>query len=79
MAGTMAGGRKAAETNKSKYGPGFYAEIGRLGGKKGTTGGFGSDKVGKDGLTGAERAKIAGKKGGSISKRGPAKKPEDEE
>lgn len=74
MAGTLAGGRKAAATNKTKYGEGFYSRIGKMGGKAGHTGGFNSDKVGKDGLTGFERAKIAGAKGGSISRRGPAKK-----
>ena len=74
MVGTLEGGRKAAATNKAKYGEGFYSRIGREGGKAGHTGGFNSDKVGKDGLTGRERARIAGAKGGSISRRGPAKK-----
>ena len=32
MAGTKAGGLKAAATNKSKYGKEFYARIGRKGG-----------------------------------------------
>lgn len=73
MSGNKIGGRKAAETNLKKYGKNFYVEIGRKGGSNGHTGGFNSDKVGKDGLTGRERAKIAGAKGGSISKRGPAK------
>lgn len=72
MPGTVEGGRKAAATNKKKYGDSFYANIGRKGGKNGHTGGFNSDKVGKDGLTGPERAKIAGQKGGRKSKRGPA-------
>lgn len=43
MAGTKAGGKKAAATNKEKYGSEFYANIGR--------------------------------KGGTISRRGPAKYP----
>lgn len=73
MAGTIAGGRKAAITNRKKQGADFYARIGRMGGKNGHKGGFASEKVGKDGLTGAERAKLAGAKGGAISKRGPAK------
>ncbi len=72
MPGTIEGGRKAAATNKAKYGDGFYSSIGRKGGKRSSTGGFASLKVGKDGLTGAERAKLAGAKGGTISKRGPA-------
>lgn len=37
-------------------------------------GGFASDKVGADGLSGRERARIAGQKGGRKSRRGPAKK-----
>lgn len=76
MAGTLEGGRKAAATNKERYGKGFYAEIGRKGGKNGHDGGFGSSAVGKDGLTGPERAKLAGAKGGKISRRGKAKKDE---
>lgn len=73
MSGTMDGGRKAAETNKKKYGKEFYALIGAMGGSRSVNGGFASDKVGKDGLTGRERAKIAGQKGGKKSKRGPSK------
>ena len=69
MAGTLEGGRKAAATNRTKYGDDFYSNIGRIGGANSTTGGFASDKIGKDGLTGHERAKIAGAKGGSISRR----------
>lgn len=42
--------------------------------KNGTTGGFASSVVGQDGLTGIERAKVAGSKGGKISKRGKSKK-----
>ena len=55
MAGTKAGGQKAASTNKTKYGKDFYAEIGRKGGKNGHTGGFAANP---------ELAKIAGAKGG---------------
>ena len=51
-------------------------ELGRKGGKNGHTGGFGSDKVGADGLTGKQRARVAGSKGGAISKRGKAKSKE---
>lgn len=64
MAGTKAGGQKAAVTNKEKYGHDFYAEIGRKGGKNGHTGGFAANP---------ELAKIAGAIGGRKSKRGPAK------
>ena len=69
MSGTKIGGIKAAKVNKQKHGSDFYARIGSLGGRNGHTGGFGSDKVGADGLTGAERARIAGKKGGLNSNR----------
>lgn len=68
MAGTKAGGKKAAITNKMKHGPEFYAEIGRKGGRNGHTGGFAANP---------ELAKIAGAKGGRKSKRGPAKNKKD--
>lgn len=63
MAGNIEGGRKAAITNKKKYGRDFYAEIGRKGGRNGHTGGFAANP---------ELARIAGRKGGRISKRGKA-------
>lgn len=60
MAGTVTGGQKAAATNKSKYGSDFYAKIGAKGGKLGKTGGFAANP---------ELARIAGAKGGRISRR----------
>jgi general stress protein YciG len=69
MAGTIEGGRKAAITNRLKHGDDFYSRIGHKGGSKSNNGGFASDKIGKDGLTGRERAKVVGAKGGSISSR----------
>ena len=60
MAGTKAGGQAAAATNKSKYGADFYARIGAIGGKKGHTGGFAANR---------DLARIAGAKGGRISRR----------
>ena len=60
MAGTKAGGQLAAKTNKQKYGPDFYAKIGSKGGKLGRTGGFFANR---------ELAKLAGAKGGRISRR----------
>ena len=74
MSGTVKGGLKAAKTNLKRHGKDYYQRIGRKGGKKSTTGGFASMKVGRDGLTGIERAKLAGRKGGQISKRKPANK-----
>lgn len=65
MAGTKAGGIKAAATNKAKYGEDFYRELGRKGGRNGHTGGFAANP---------ELAKIAGAIGGRKSKRGKAKK-----
>ena len=65
MAGTAAGAKKAALTNKARHGSDFYARIGKVGGKKGTTGGFYANR---------ELARKAGAKGGRISRRGPAKK-----
>lgn len=70
MAGTIEGGRKAAKTNKEKYGSNFYAKIGGIGGRNGHTGGFASNP---------ELARRAGQKGGRKSKRGPSKKEEEEE
>jgi hypothetical protein len=64
MAGTKAGGAKAAITNKMKHGSDFYARIGAKGGKNGHTGGFAANKA---------LAIEAGMKGGKISKRGKAK------
>lgn len=63
MAGTVKGGKKAAATNKAKYGDDFYVEIGRKGGQNGHTGGFAANP---------ELARIAGAIGGKISRRGPA-------
>lgn len=59
MAGTKAGGLKAAQKNLAKD-PNFYAKIGAKGGKNGTTGGFAANP---------ELARIAGAKGGRISRR----------
>ena len=67
MAGTKEFGKKAAITNLQKYGKDFYRKNGRKGGQNGHTGGFAAN---------TELAKIAGAKGGRISKRGKAKKDE---
>lgn len=60
MAGTKAGGKAAAATNKAKYGADFYSKIGARGGKLGRTGGFFANR---------DLARAAGQKGGRISRR----------
>lgn len=62
MMGTKEGGKAAAATNKKKYGKDFYAKIGAAGGKNGHTGGFFANR---------DLARVAGARGGSISRRGP--------
>lgn len=68
MAGTKEGGKKAAAKNIAND-PLFYKKNGAKGGRNGNTGGFASCIVSKDGLTGQERSRIAGAKGGRISRR----------
>ena len=70
MSGTREGGLKAAKTNKARNGEDFYKRIGQKGGQHSTPGGFGTNKIGKDGLTGIQRSKVAGAKGGRTSRRG---------
>lgn len=77
MSGTKKGGEKAAKTNLERHGKDFYSRIGARGGHNGHTGGFASDKVGADGLTGYERARIVGAKGGRVSTRAGIKTSED--
>lgn len=60
MAGTQAGGKKAAQKNLQRD-PNFYAKIGAKGGRNGRTGGFAANPA---------LARIAGAKGGRISRRG---------
>jgi hypothetical protein len=67
MAGTTQGGRLAAQKNKQRHGADFYAKIGRLGGRRGHSGGFAA------GVEGRKRASYYGAKGGSVSRR-PSKK-----
>ena len=59
MAGTKLGGQKAAAKNLARD-PEFYAKIGRKGGVNGHTGGFAANP---------ELARVAGAKGGRISRR----------
>lgn len=76
MSGTRDGGLKAVATNRRKYGDDFYVKMGKKGGSAyhRTHGGFASEKIGKDGLTGFERARLAGRKGGLKSRRGKTQK-----
>ena len=71
MAGTKAGAAKAVKTCMAKHGKDFYKLIGAKGGRNGHTGGFCS-------MTPEQRSEC-GRKGGRISKRGKAKKYEDED
>lgn len=79
LAGTKQGGKKTAQTNLARYGKDFYSKIGKKGGASGNTGGFASDVIGKDGLTGRERASRAGRIGGLKSKRNRKKEVEENE
>lgn len=72
MSGTKAGGKAAAATNKSRHGADFYARIGSKGGSvKSKKKGFGIDDrtLLQKLLRKPKRAQIAGKKGGTISRR----------
>lgn len=66
MPGTIAGGKKARETNYQRHGKDFYRRIGSLGGRVIT------DKP-KGFAANIELAREAGRKGGKISRRGAAK------
>ncbi len=60
MSGTITGGRRAAQTNKTRHGKDFYAMIGRKGGQISRGGGFAANR---------ELASKAGRMGGKISRR----------
>lgn len=60
MAGTVAGGKKTAATNKMRYGMDFYRLIGHKGGKVSRGGGFAANR---------ELATEAGRRGGQASRR----------
>lgn len=57
MSGTKSGAIKVRNANLAKD-PDYYKKIGYIGGKVKSGGNFGTNKVGEDGLTGPERAKI---------------------
>ena len=60
MAETKKGGRKAAQTNKERYGDKFYKRIGEAGGRISRGGGFAIDR---------QLAMEAGRKGGKAPRR----------
>ena len=60
MSGTKIGGQKAAKKNRELYGDNFYRMIGSKGGQNGHTGGFAANPA---------LARVAGAKGGRISRR----------
>ncbi len=60
MAGTSEGGKRAAATNKQRYGNNFYTLIGKKGGEISRGGGFAASP---------ELARAAGAKGGRASRR----------
>lgn len=62
MAGTAAGGKAAAITNKIKHGDSFYAKIGKMGGSV-------SRRQTRYFFTNREAARIAGKRGGQVSRK----------
>ena len=64
MSGSLEGGRKAAATNRKKYGDDFFKRLGQMGGHRSHKGGFAANP---------ELARIAGSKGGLISRRGRGK------
>lgn len=73
MAGTKAGGLKARDKNLAKN-PNFYKDIGAKGGRNGTTGGFAhKGRHLCEEIEGWHHyARCAGKKGGTVSRRGKA-------
>lgn len=60
MGNTKEGAKKAAQTNKERHGKDFYKRIGSLGGSRTGNKGFALNR---------ELARVAGAKGGQISKR----------
>ena len=83
MANTKAGGQKTKQTLLKKFGSEkalkeWRKQIGAMGGKKSRGGGFASNSIGADGLTGYERAREAGSRGGKASSRRRSNKTYDE-
>ena len=72
IAGTVQGGKAAAAINKARHGKDFYSKIGIIGGKNSKNGGFAHNKECSCELIKGKHyiRQCAGKKGGSISKKG---------
>jgi len=68
MSGSIAGGQKAAATNKRIHGADFYAKIGKIGGSNSINGGFAAGEEGR------KRASYWGSIGGQKSRRGAAER-----
>ena len=69
MSGSREGQLRGARTRRIKYGEDHFRKQCQKAGRTPTTGGFKDKKVGKDGLTGRERASIAGRKGGTMTQK----------
>lgn len=79
MVQTLKGGQKYRNTMIKKFGSleawkEYQRRNASIGGRNGKSGGFASDEVGADCLTGRERASRVGKIGGLRSKRLPNKR-----
>lgn len=61
MSGTKIGAAKARDANLAKD-PDYYKNIGKKGGMVHSPGGFGTEKVDENGMTGHDRAKIMSQK-----------------
>lgn len=59
MSQTSEGAKKAYQNRLTKHGVDALREMQSNGGKASSTGGFNSNKVGEDGLTGRQRARLA--------------------
>lgn len=66
MGQTSEGAKKAYQNRIARLGIDSVRNMQSRGGKASTPGGFGTDKVGEDGLTGKERARIASAKAHKI-------------
>lgn len=60
MSGTRAGGVRAAATNKLRYGPNYYRQLGKKGGEVSRGGGFAAN---------SQLARTAGRMGGQVSRK----------